>query len=55
MIHIKTDKLSIIVNAEQIKTMYFDKRAERVEIIYLDNTKLECEEVWQVTINGGEL
>ena len=55
MIHIKTNELTIIVNAEQIKTMYFDKKAERVEIIYLDNTKLECEDVWKVTINGAEL
>ena len=55
MIHIKTNELTIIVNAEQIKTMYFDKKVGKVEIIYTDNTKLESEDVWQVTINGAEL
>lgn len=55
MIHIKTNEQTIIVNAEQIKTMFFDKKAEKVEITYLDNTKLECEDVWQVTINGAEI
>lgn len=55
MIHIHSNSLTIIVNAEQIKTMYFDKKADRVEIIYLDNTKLECENVYKVTINGAEI
>lgn len=56
MIYIKTKELVIIgVNAEQIKTMYFDKKAERIEIIYLDNTKLECEDVFKVSMNGAEL
>lgn len=55
MIHIKTNKLAIIVNIEQIKTMYFDKEAEKIEVIYLDNTKLECEDVLKVSINGVEI
>jgi len=55
MIHIHTKELTIIVNAEQIKTMYFDKKTGSVEIIYLDNTKLEYEDVWKVTMNGAEL
>ena len=55
MIRIHTNELTIIVNTEQIKTMYFDKKVATVEIIYLDNTKLECEDVWKVTINGAEI
>lgn len=52
MIQIETTELNIIVNSDQIKAMYYDKKEFKVEIIYTDNTKLECDDVVEVKFNN---
>lgn len=55
MIKIKTSKLTIIVNVNQIKTMYYDKEEESVDVIYTNNTELKLDNVIKVTINGVDI
>lgn len=55
MIKIKTSKLTIIVSVNQIKTMYYDKEEESVDVIYTNNTELKLDNVIKVTINGVDI
>ena len=55
MIKIITNELTIIVNVNQIKTMYYDKEEKNIDFIYTDNTELKLDNVIKATLNGAEI
>jgi len=55
MIRIITTEQTVIIAVEQVKSLFYDKKENKVLVIYNDNTQLDCEEVLKVSFNNEDL